>query len=119
MAYTPSGYAKKLRKAAQDASPKTVLVLKKGSLNIKKAARDTVASSHSNPGKAAAGYHINFEQIAKLAFEIGYDKPAGGLGTMNEYGSASNSPDNALGMALEEEGPAVEKFLFKEIEKLI
>jgi len=119
MAYTPSAYAKKLRKAAQDASPKTVLVLKKGALEIKKEARNTVAASHSNPGKAAAGYFINFEQIAKLAFEIGYDKPAGALGTMNEYGSAGNSPDNALGMALDEEAAVVEKYLFKEIEKLI
>ena len=119
MAYTPSAYAKRLRSASYKSKVVTVKVVKRGANEIKKEARKTVASSHSNAGKSAAGYFINYDQVGLFAFEIGYDKNAGSLGTMNEYGSANNSPDGALGKALAGEAKEVEKWLSKEIEDLL
>lgn len=117
--YTPGAYAKRMRSASYKSKLTTQKVLKRGALKIKLNSRMIVTNSHSNAGKQRAGYHINFEAVGLLAYEIGYDKNAGSLGTMNEYGSAGNSPDGALGLALDEESDQVEVWLSKEIEKLL
>lgn len=98
--------------AAAEASHRVAQVVKKGALQVKNKARATVAGSHSNAGKIAAGRHINFDMIGNDEAEIGYDKGgAGNFGHFNEYGSAKWAPDRALSKALESEAPVVAKYI--------
>lgn len=117
--YTPGAYAKVLRASAVKIVPETRGVVKKAAQNVKVEARKIVATSHSNSGKRNAGHYINYDLIGMASAEIGYDKPAGSLGTMNEYGSANNSPDGALAKSLDKEAPELEKWLAKVVEDII
>lgn len=118
MTYTPAQYAAVLAAAAAKAAPEAAKVVNRGALEVKKKARAT-AGGHSNAGKAAAANHINYDMRGPWEAEIGYDKMAGSLGTMNEYGSAGNTPGNDLGRALEAEGPVVERFLAEAVDKCL
>ena len=113
---TPAQFAAECRSVAAAADRAVSAVVKRGANNVKTTARNTADSS--NAGKAAAVYHINFDMDGELAAEIGYDKPAGSLGTMLEYGSAGNTPGNDLGMALEREAPNMDKFIADAVERL-
>lgn len=95
-------------------------VVKRAAVNIKTQARATVAQSHSNPGKKAAGQAITFTTSADgLEVEIGYEhRRAGPLGTFNEYGSVNNTPDWALNGALLVEAERVGHFLAEAVVKL-
>ena len=115
---TPAGFAAELARIASGVDKVIEPVIKKGALEVKNQARSTVAAAHSNAGKAAAASFINFDMRGKLAAEIGYDKPGGALGTLNEYGSAGNSPDNALSRALEAEGGKVGRYVWEAVGSL-
>lgn len=115
---TPAGFAAELARIAGSVDTVVEPVIKKGALQVKTTARSRVAGAHSNAGKAAAGNYINFDMRGRLAAEIGYDKPGGALGTLNEYGSAGNSPDNALGTALETEAPVVGRYVWEAVGRL-
>lgn len=117
MTYTPAQYAAVLASAAVRAAPEARKVVEKGALEIKKRARSTAGSS--NRGKAAAIQHINYDMRGQWEAEIGYDKMAGSLGTMLEYGSAGNTPNHDLGRALEAEAPTVGKFLAEVAEECL
>lgn len=91
-------------------------VIKKGALQVKNTARASVSSS--NAGKDAAGNFINFDMKGTMEAEIGYDKMAGSLGTMNEYGSAGNAPKKDLSNALEREAPVTEKYMTEAVDAL-
>lgn len=116
MTMSPAEFAAECRRIAAAADDTASPVVKRGANNIKLAARQN--SQHTYTGKQVATYHINYDMLAKLEAEIGYDKMAGSLGTMNEYGSANNVPDNALGNALEEEAPKFAAWLAREVERL-
>lgn len=115
---TPAQFAAELVSVAGKVDTTVGQVVKKGALNVKTAARSRAAAAHSNVGKAAAAAFINFDMRGPTHAEIGYDKPGGSLGTMNEYGSAGNSPDNALGTALETEGARIGTYLSQAVEGL-
>lgn len=116
---TPAGFAAELNTIAVVVDTAVGAVIKKGALNIKNEARSRAGAAHSNPGKSAAVQHINFDMTGKTSAEIGYDKGGpGSLGTFNEYGSAGNSPDNALGSAIESEAPKVAAYMTAAVDKL-
>lgn len=116
---TPGEFAADLRSIAGRVDSVVSPVITKGALQVKTQARARAAAAHSNAGKAAAAQHINYDMRGKLAAEIGYDKGGpGSLGTFNEYGSAGNSPDNALSTALETEGARVGKYLWEAVARL-
>jgi len=110
---TPGQMAAELVKAGAAAEAAGQAVVFKGSMIIKATARATVARVHTDPGKLKAGSFINFD-VSGLDSEIGYDKTgAGNLGNFNEYGSAGNTPDNALSSALAKEAPVITAYLAK------
>lgn len=113
---TPGEMAAELRRVSAATDRAVSTVVKKGALEVKNKARASVSSS--NRGKAAAAHFINFDMRGTLEAEIGYDKPAGALGTMNEYGSAGNTPHNDLGKALDAEAPAVAKYIGEAVDRL-
>jgi hypothetical protein len=113
---TPAQFAAELQRVSAGAEKAVAPAVKKGALNVKNNARASLSSS--NAGKQAAGAHINFDMLGTLDAEIGYDKPAGALGTMNEYGSAGNAPKRNLGNALEREAPVLEKYVGEAVDGL-
>lgn len=116
MTLTPAQMAAELQRVSAATDKAVSAVIKKGALQIKNNARASVSSS--NAGKSAAGDHINFDMTGPLEAEIGYDKMAGSLGTMNEYGSAGNAPKRDLSNALEREAPVTEEYLAEAVDAL-
>lgn len=108
--------AAELKRVSAGTDKAVSAVVKKGALVIKNTARASVSSS--NAGKAAAGDFINFDMKGTMEAEIGYDKMAGSLGTMNEYGSAGNAPKRDLANALEREAPVVAKYVSEAVDQL-
>ena len=92
-------------------------VVKKGALEIKKAAQRSAKGAGGAHAKSA-WLAIQFDMTTQDEAEIGYNKRGQGkLGNLLEYGSVNNPPHDDLGQALESEGPTVEKFLVKALAK--
>ncbi len=115
MTMSPGEFAAELQRVSAATDAAIAKVVEKGALNIKNNARASLSSS--NAGKSAAGHFINYD-VDGLEAEIGYDKMAGSLGTMNEYGSAGNAPKKDLANALEREAPATAKFAAEAVDDL-
>ena len=116
MTMSPGEFAAELQRVSAATDAAIAKVVEKGALNIKNNARASLSSS--NAGKSAAGHFINYDMRGTLEAEIGYDKMAGSLGTMNEYGSAGNAPKKDLANALEREAPATAKFAAEAVDDL-
>ena len=119
---TPEAFAAFLRAGAKAADDDVRAVLKKGAVNVKKAA---IANAKATSGRHASAYpySITFDDVEGSAgfgageFEvrIGPDKgrAQGALGVLMEYGSVNNGPHDDLGRALADEEPRPAEWLVK------
>lgn len=111
---SPQEFAAELRASVGKLNSETGKVIKRGALEIKNRARQ---NAHGK--KKGAPSFINFDMQGEHEAEIGYDKVgAGNLGNLIEFGSVKNGGDNALGNALDAEGPQVEKFVGQAVDRV-
>lgn len=114
METTAAQLAAELARQARTVDGEVAKVVKRGAVNIKRYARASVRDSRRNRGKIEASRHINFDISSDgMTAEVGYDKPAGAFGNLNEFGGARWQPNLDLAKALERETPNFEKWVRK------